>query len=254
MLRQSAFINHLIITATLTALTTVPGHSADNAQLVRDFNPGIGNTSFVGPMAEGDGALLFVRTPFGGGELELWSSRGSAANTIRLDGPEMGNILYQPTAFDHRGYFFVRSPANKEEWWSSDGTVAGTRRMATDGDIAGIRRSPMIGCGGQVYLISSDSNLDVPPYRLWCGNGYNARVVATLPNVRSLTGTANAVFFISHDASYRDQLWSFNPTTQTTSLIRAFAPGTGPVILNYLVAVESRLFFSLASNARIVVQ
>lgn len=111
---------------------------------------------------------------------ELWTSDGSAETTAPVSGAPRGAIGIYIALVELNGRLaFLYRPAALEttvELWLSDGTAAGTQRLATLALPAGMSLGvPALSMGGFLYFTAGDD--------LWRSDGTPAgtRVVATLP-------------------------------------------------------------------------
>ena len=104
---------------------TVPG----SASLLKDINPGPGNSLFSGPVVLGD-RLFFGAND--GSDTELWVSDGTEAGTRQFLDINPGGDSY-PTNLtrlqDGRMIFTADNGANGSEIWVTDGSRAGTRLL-----------------------------------------------------------------------------------------------------------------------------
>ncbi len=247
----------------IEAATLPAGFSAP--RLVRDINPMPGNLGsephdFVTVGARS----VFVATDGQGSELH--ATDGTAAGTLRLadlcPGPCDSVILR--FAETPGLYFFVRfrylEPEDRRrELWATDGSVGGTRRVASGADIVEANRDDRLWVeeartGGRLYFVWNDG---VSGAELWSSDGTaagTARVADLRPGregsrPRSFAVWRSRLYFAADDGRRGPAL--FSVTTGGAADLRFFADPAGPrpVWPYALRALDRRLTFVVPAGA-----
>jgi len=195
------------------------------------------------------GRLLWMIADASAQSLTLWTSDGTDSGTAqiaRVDGvPDVFELNPHFVAAGGIAAFTWYEPQRGFEPWRSDGTAAGTTRLA-DGlasvDDCGNADS-VVRRGDALLIFNRDQ--DVISLLSSDGSSDGTRRLATLPEFAGVHGVvtiADRVYFIvSNDA--RDTLWSSDGS----------AAGTGPVfdlstMPNWLFTSGDRLFYWMAAS------
>ncbi len=202
--------------AVLDGATIPAGFSAP--RLVRDINPVPGNSgSEPHDFVKVGGRSVFFASDERG--LELHATDGTAAGTVRLAdlcpgpcGSALGRFAETPGL-----YFFTRFPhpdpgSRLRELWATDGTAAGTRRIAQ-----GIDPNP--------------ANRDD---RLWVENA----------------GTSGRLYFVWNDGLSGPELWSSDGTAAGTGRVADLRPGRQGSIPRSFGVWRNRLYFAADDGLR----
>jgi uncharacterized repeat protein (TIGR01451 family) len=190
--------------------------------LVKDIAPGAVDSVFPqydSPprmAALGGQALLLASDGVSG--VELWRSDGTAAGTVRVKdinpGPSDGldPVEFAFTVVGGVAYFGANDGSTGRELWRSDGTAAGTKRVA---DInpgpAGSFSGGVTDAGGLIYFAASDGTTGA---ELWRSDGTAAgtKRVADINDrgssfPASLTAAPRGLFFTADDGVVGAEPW-----------------------------------------------
>jgi len=251
--------------------------------LVRDIDPYQADTTFhhicVGessspvPGAVIRGRLVFAADDSDHGR-ELWTTDGTRRGTRLLadiDPRHAGQI--PPTACsdgdsrtdyglssDPQGFvrfqggalFTADDGATGRELWATDGTGAGTRRVAD------LRPGPegsaphdLVVLGGATYFIASS---DGEGEALWRSDGTEAGTVevadlrpagsATPSWAHGLTVSGGRLFFVVYNEATGAELWTSGGDAASTGLVADLRPGTGSSSPQNLTDAGGRLVFA----------
>jgi ELWxxDGT repeat protein len=250
--------------------------NAFSAQLLRDINSDVSDTSSRPQQFTAMGAItFFVATDDDHGS-ELWRTDGTAAGTFLLADIRPGRQSSFPEDFMVAGgtlYFSADDGVNGRELWRSDGTSAGTYMLAdiaagpksgyvgttvtTSGGpngsftIVGIgSRYPIVAAGSYIYFIASDTGVGV---QLWRSDGTAAGTIklveldTTLPAPQpwmQMTAFGSRLALTLADAYAGHQLWISDGSSQGTSLIMQLSVGLADFVPDQLTAAGSLLFFT----------
>lgn len=183
---------------------------------------------------------------------EPWVTDGTAAGTLRLAdvavGPASSMILRGTAqrAVDLAGGLVFLRTTGLDEVWISDGTVAGTRALATSTVLQGYDSVLMhrVASGDLLWITRSVAG----PMELWQSNGQQSGTAPVLrlpmrfpPSYLSLwSAVNNGVVYFNGDIP-GDELWRSDGTVAGTQLVAGIAPATR--ILG-LATVGSRVVFA----------
>ena len=197
---------------------------------------------------------LYFRAFDPDGEIDLWASDGTAAGTVLIAeassltssipvSPWDGRVL-EPSAWGVLGdklIYLADDGASGNEPWASDGTAAGTLKLAET--LPGTDWSYFYGLTplGSSALFSTGS--------LWTTDGTPAGTGLLIPTggpeeVGELTRIGGAVYFSGSSTAAGQELWKTDGTAAGTALVQDILPGTpgsGPF---RLTAVGNTLFFA----------
>jgi len=225
--------------------------TADGTRMLKDIAPGTGS-SYPTPPALLNGQYYFGASD-GVNDAELWRTDGTAAGTVRavdiLPGPlgsspapllNVGGTLYFP-AFSSPSPF-----GGDRELWKSDGTPAGTSRVA---DVApgpiGSEPESVTAAGGHLFFVASAGDGD---RELWASDGTAAGTVRVADVTTTPAGSypvnfvaaGQRLFFVAGlDPSFK-QLWTSDGTDAGTRRVSNLLVGNYPTG----VAVGDTFIFS----------
>ncbi|HXU30685.1 MAG TPA: hypothetical protein VN851_08930 [Thermoanaerobaculia bacterium] len=200
----------------LEAATIPAGFSAP--RLVRDINPVPGNLgSEPHDFVKVGERSVFVAGGEGGNE--LYATDGTAAGTGRLADLCPGPCGTEPIRFAETPgfYFFTRYPhpvsqPGRRELWATDGTAAGTRRVAQGID-------------------TDASNLDD---RLWVANA----------------GSGGRLYFVWNEGTSGSELWSSDGTATGTKRVADLRPGGEGSTPRSFAVWRNRFYFAADDGRR----
>ncbi len=209
-----------------------------------------GYLPFGGMTAAAGGRLLFTLSG------RLWTSRGTPAETRPLDGcprgcPEQATIWGALPAASGRVLFLVGgSGADASSLWTSDGTGAGTRKVADlcTGSCTGAPQLAGI-LLGRAYFYFDD--------RLWVTDGTLAGTLAladrpvTLFDYNSpppIFAAGDRVFFPALSVQGVTELWSTDGTPAGTGLLAGLGGGVGSLPQGFSPFKAGVLFFTCSDN------
>ena len=198
--------------------------------LVKDIAPGAAGSSPDGLMAVGD--ALFFRVPTPGGGADLWKSDGTEAGTVRVAAVGAAPYLQswggsgdtrRAAALGSLLLFAGADAAGGVELWRSDGTEAGTYRLADiEPGPGGSDPAWFEPFDGRVYFSAADG---AGGRELWATDGTAARTIRAAdvaPGPRGsnpawLTASGGALWFTASGASPGNELWRFVPETRVVA-------------------------------------
>ena len=211
---------------------------------------GFATSTYPGSFTDVAGALYFVAQQ-GSGPANIWKSDGTPATTVQVS--NAGSSGFAPANLTALGglLLFTATDAAGTELWRSDGTLAGTTRVA-DIRPGSASSSPqgLVALGSVAYFVASDGTSGT---ELWRSDGTAAgtwRVADINPGggssfPRDLTNVDGTLFLFAHPSgSFSDrQLWRSDGTAAgTTAVATGLAQGFG------LMAVGPRMFFQAGSQ------
>ncbi len=208
------------------------------------------------------GKALF-QVPAASGGTHWWTTDGTGAGTVDL-GPEPTSsqgALVAPTTAGQKLFFFVDSFASLD-LWVSDGTLAGSRSLASFPALESLTLQPwLLAAGNRVYFVVDDG---LHSYELWVSDGtaggtrpvsdfgefepFPSRVDASRFGV--VPGTSRLVFWATADGAA--ELYRTDGTLGST---RKLLPGCGTDCPRFsngsgFVPLGSRLAFAATTSAR----
>lgn len=221
-----------------------------------------------GPGIALNGRLLFVADEGRNGR-ELWISDGNAPstrllrdiNTRRLSGPpplscdgrtETG-VGSEPRDFVRyrNGVLFTADDGKtgRELWWT-DGTAAGTRRVADLRPGAqGSEPHDLVAFAGRVWFIASAQGTGEALWRT-DGTGQGTQLVHSLavgsqPSwARSLTAAGNRLYFQLYNETTGAELWTSRGNAASTRMVTELRPGPAGSYPQQLIAADGLLIFA----------
>ena len=184
---------------------------------------------------------------------QLWKSNGTKTGTKRIKSFETVGTgrgwISELTSVGNLGYMAVtvETPANgypDEDFylWRTNGTAAGTQRVATFEDGPPTELTPV---GTDLFFTLPDSG------QLWRSNGSTAgtSLVKQMPDawggLQSLTPVGTDLFFTFDGIDWVPQLWVSDGSSAGTQLVRQFPPvgGAATQPVDTLMAVGGKLLF-----------
>lgn len=240
-------------------LWTSDGTAAGTA-LVQDIEPGpLG--SEPSQFAEANGRLYFAASTGAHRDRELWCSDGTSSGTSRVRDIYPGSLEGQSSeprellAVGGALYFAATDPAFGRELWTSDGTSAGTVRVAdlVPGPASSDpQRLTRVGVQGFAFA-ASQPEFGVQP---WLSDGTSGGtrslgpILGPVPtessNPTQLVDLFGSTFFVADDGIHGAELWVSDGTTDGTRLVADLHPGPGGGVdatEALLRPVGDRLFF-----------
>jgi ELWxxDGT repeat protein len=213
--------------------------TTDNTRRLTDINPGEGHAMPLDSRLEGAGGLLyFIASPtLNSGDETLWRSDGTEAGTFSLGGisahaPQCGRWTAE---WNGRVWFFGRTGQGAlVELWSTDGSVAGTRReLELPPEI---RFLPPCNLNVTASGIVFASGYVATAGTLWRTDGTDAGTIrlggilpaGAGPGPGSLPYFAKAggfVYLLAEDVSAGRELWRTDGTPAGTTLVADLTPG-----------------------------
>lgn len=226
--------------------------------------------------------VYFWASDDGSYAVNLWRSDGTATGTVRITnlGPRNqsssavaaigmhGAIFFDPFAglsvtdgsvdgtraisdrFNPRNFDYLVSTgdvvyfAGYGELWSTDGTAAGTRRVALIGDVSSIDQ--MIEMNGKVFLVTRQELFDGGEYEIWRSDGTTSgtRVFATFKTRTPFLQAALGSLYIMATAIGADstEVWKSDGTAGGTNKV-CEVHGTFEAGFNFAAATDDLLFF-----------
>jgi ELWxxDGT repeat protein len=230
--------------------------TAAGTGLVKDVNPGF-QTSEVGLLTEHAGGIVFsAYDPVRG--RTLWKTDGTEAGTIvvkQFGAANSGHSIDQIDNVNGVLYVAARGPVDGGVW-RSDGTTAGTTRLASVniGPTAGIGES-FQARGAEVFFSAESLVPDGSQgWQLWKTNGTAAGTsrVTNFPTyglllraarVANITVVGQTVFFTVNTFQEGAELWKSDGTLPGTSLVRDLKAGPLGSDPRSLVNLAGTLYF-----------
>lgn len=211
----------------------------------------------IGLFASKGGIAFFTLTRYTYLHLEssLWRTDGTEAGTFLLVSG-LGVSSQQPVAFVGRSAVFAGCTQDLQrcEPWTSDGTVAGTRRLRdiTPGEYGSNPRE-FLAVGGFVYFFA-----DAPDGTgLWRTDATpqgtrRAALLPTFSNPRTLIAAGARLYFlmgpnaVSGSSSPRAALWTSDGTATGTRAVPPFdrPRGRGPAVSRWIGTLGNALIFT----------
>lgn len=181
-------------------------------EMVLEINPGLGNGIVAGELVRSGDSLFFIATP-GTSGAELRKSDGTAAGMVTL--ASVSGVGYDLTPLNG-GVLFASTDSGGSEPWFSDGTVAGTGRIA---DLVpgpgGSNPSDFVATGSRAYFSATTMTGEVGLYRT-DGTAAGTQLVATFASIgllglsqpRHTLLSDGRFLFVADDGTTGDELWA----------------------------------------------
>ena len=182
------------------------------------------------------GDMLFFTMSYGGADMELWKSDGSADGTVLVksftnDGSEYGEIS---ELVELNGSLVISARDGDEDLqlWKSDGTTEGTVILT-----AAPFRAPhqLTNVGGQVYFgAESTDDTRYGDQELWRTDGTEAGTVLVkeyldvsryYDTVPDFVRVGEVVYFSAFDYEHGYELWQTDGTPDGTKIVADIFPG-----------------------------
>ncbi|MEM9823706.1 MAG: T9SS type A sorting domain-containing protein, partial [Bacteroidota bacterium] len=217
------------------------------AQVVKVINPNFGgNASGTVFTPLNDSILLFVDRDTVNGH-ELWRTNGTEEGTYMVKNilPEPSNFVHisRITTVDGIAYFKAGDSNTGERLWRTDGTEQGTYSIS-DSSLGAPRE--IIELNGEIYCFAwatgiynllktdgSSSNTQLAPY-----NGSNPNFIG----IRNVNLYKDRLYFIGTTNATGEEIWFYDPTTQSLDILKDIYPGPEGKIRDLAVG-DSLLYF-----------
>ena len=232
--------------------------TAAGTHLVQDIRPGTGSSVSSTDFVNVNGTVFF--TAYGPNNNEgLWKTNGTAPGTIEL--APLDPISFCMTNVNEQLVFFAHTRSDdpyqvKYGLWTSDGTVAGSTRVAEIRFKNNTVTSDFcpVGVDETIFFLAYDTTHGT---ELWSSDGTAAgtRLVKDIApgwtdsSSRLLTSAQGRLFFVANDGSSGDELWTSDGTAEGTVRLSDLYPGAGSSAPQDLVAVDNQVFFTATDAA-----
>ena len=180
----------------------------------------------------------------------LWSTDGTPAATAEVVSDETLSAD-ELVALDGSLYLIARGRNGTRELWRSDGSAAGTVRLATFPGTGSGSGDParLTVAAGRLFFAADDGAHGT---ELWTSDGTGAGTVLVrdvLPGAEpsrpsALTGAGGRLFFTAFDGAHGFELWQTDGTATGTRLVQDIAPEEASSTPDQLTVVGDRLFFT----------
>jgi ELWxxDGT repeat protein len=201
--------------------------TAAGTALVKDINPGTGNSNPSGLTIYND--QIFFAANDGTSGVELWTSDGSAAGTVQVKDIWSGTSGSTPTNLVVSGsklYFAAQTASEGKELWATDGSAAGTAivKDITSGT-AGSDPSSLCDMDGTLYFAASTA---AAGKELWKSTGTSAGTVqvkdiwsgSNPSGPDELTAINGTLYFKADDGTHGQELWRSNGSAAGTAMVK----------------------------------
>lgn len=256
----------------LLLFTSILGAITLNAQvtLVKEINDNGASSSNPSSLTVFDGKIFFAaddsngsNTP-GGADLgkELWITDGTEAGTTFVKDIRPGSDGSSPLnlfTFNNQ-FYFTAYDGNTSELWTSDGTETGTTKVDIMPSIFGESPQRFVELNGMAYFtVGSQPGTGAETTNKlveWDGTNDAVQVADSGTGYESITADMiafNNLLFIymnysTDDATYGRELYTYNPGTDTFTLVKDIDAGDGNSSISNFTIIGSELFFK-ADNA-----
>ncbi|WP_193213517.1 ELWxxDGT repeat protein [Luteolibacter marinus] len=189
---------------------------------------------------------------------QLWKSDGTAGGTGPVQIYEPGNALREiGPSFNLGGRELLVGKASTIydtlQWWTSDGTNAGTHRLVPGVDwqhLFPIQNEGVV-AGGKLYYSGMSRVEDDLDSELWVTDGTAAGtallkdiypgVLSSIPE--DFVEYGGSVYFVASDPEHGREVWKSDGTEAGTVLAADIEPGPGSSFPGDLEVIEGRLYF-----------
>jgi ELWxxDGT repeat protein len=201
------------------------------------------------PIADADGTLFFAAALDDDHGVELWKLGGSVATLVKeiAPGPTSSNpdVI---TSVGNRVFFAAddwSSGESDRRLWRSDGTAAGTVKLAPSSH-APLYVSRLANLSGTLFFVGFDrSTLE---YGLWRSDGTvsGTRFIKSFgpEDIDHLTAVGARLFF-----TVDGELWVSNGRSSGTLMVQSFPAYSPPDHPSGLTAVQGTLYFAASDEA-----
>lgn len=196
-------------------------------RLVKDINPGAGSGAPSTPLFFDLGGVLIFTASDGASGTELWRSDGTSSGTSLLrdinPGSTSGVTTTTLSNFAVMGskLYFPATDGTGSELWATDGTAAGTARVADIHPTSGSSPTNLVVFNNALYFLASDG---VSGTELWKTDGATTTLVAdingtsTSSSVAEVTEHNGFLYFRASGATGGSELYRTDGVT--TSLVK----------------------------------
>lgn len=255
----------------LLSMATVFGALILNAQvtLVKEINDGGTSNSNPANLTVHNGKIFFAaddsngsNTP-GGADFgkELWVTDGTTSGTSFVKDIRTGSSGSSPfNLFSFNNKFYFTAFDTSSELWTSDGTEAGTTKVDIMPSITGESPQRFVELNGLAYFTAggqpgSTTQETVNKLIQWDGVNDAEQVADIGPGFETILQDMivfnNQIFiymnYSTDDDTVGNELYAYNPTTDTFSLIKDIDAGTGDSSISNFTVVGSTLYFEADS-------
>jgi ELWxxDGT repeat protein len=189
--------------------------SEQGTHLIRDINPGTGNTEVISPLAVNNN--MFFGTDDGIHGVELWKTDGTESGTslVKDIHPSGSGFMRSIGEFNGTYFFLADDSIHGLELWRSDGTPEGTSMFldANPGESSGGAGS-FISFEDKFFFTASDENRAV---NLWTSDGTHegTEKVGNWPsskinNTGKFVLLNNSIYFTAYYEDYGKALFRYN--------------------------------------------
>ncbi|MDN3664561.1 T9SS type A sorting domain-containing protein [Algibacter miyuki] len=251
----------------LLSIVAVAGALILNAQvtLVKEINDAGSSNSSPANLTVHNGQIFFSaddsngsNTP-GGAHLgkELWVTDGTSTGTTFVKDIRTGNSSSNPGnlfTFNNKLYFTAFDTSS--ELWTSDGTEAGTTKVDLMSTITGESPQRFVELDGLAYFTvggqpGSTTGETVNKLVQWDGVNDAVQVADVGAGyeviLQNMIVFNNQIFmymnYSTEDATVGNELYAYNPTADTFSLIKDIDTGTGDSSISNFTILGSTLYF-----------
>lgn len=225
-----------------------------NSSLVKDINPGVGNSSITSLTAVGN--LLYFGANNGSTGVELWKTDGTSAGTVLVRDINFGTTgsnIVNITAVGTTVFFVANNGLSGAELWKSDGTATGTLLVK---DImqgsTGSNPAQLSNINNILFFSASNATTG---QELWKSNGTSAGTVlvkdirpgTNSSALKSIVNFNGKAYFVANNATFNTEVWESDGTAAGTKVLKEIAPdtvGSEPV---QLTVHNSKLYFFTSS-------
>ena len=186
----------------------------------------------------------------------LWKSDGTINGTMLVHQESgFGVCRYETTVVGNTIYFAGTASVGNDgiELWKSDGTANGTVQVKDiRSNSPNSMPSDFIAMGNAVYFNANDG---IHGKELWKSDGtangtvlvkdlWNGTLDQAWNGAQQMTVIGNTLYFTSYTATYGNELWKSDGTTNGTMLVKDIANGSVGSNPGYLAPVDNTLFFT----------
>jgi len=221
--------------------------------LVKDINPGTGNSSPGEIFVFGD--HFYFKADDANDAVdhgsELWKSDGTTSGTVLVKDIRVGSSNSGPFDFFilNNELFFTANDGSASPW-KTDGTESGTIKVTTGPTIL----APVI-IDGLVYYKHTNT-IDGIANDLWQFDGVTQSAVTdagtTEENIFAFVAFQNKIFLyantVADDATTGNELYVYDPNTDLFSLVKDINPGSSDASISNFMVMGDKLYFEALSG------